>query len=189
MRRHPVKVGLLVAAVIALVAFAAMASGLFGAKPAPPVSSGEASPAVPALPSSAPVAPKSSGTKTVVNISLTDSGGPKGVGTGPMHPNMMGMTADKTTVPHGRVSFRVTNAGAVKHEMVILPIAASGVIGTRPFDDNARVDEAGSLGEAEGMAPDASGSVTVTLAPGQYELVCNYKGHYVSGMYAKLTVT
>jgi uncharacterized cupredoxin-like copper-binding protein len=33
------------------------------------------------------------------------------------------------------------------------------------------------------------GWVTVTLAPGRYELVCNLPGHYVSGMYGELTVT
>jgi len=37
--------------------------------------------------------------------------------------------------------------------------------------------------------PGASGWVTVTLAPGQYELVCNLAGHYTAGMYAQLTVT
>jgi len=63
---------------------------------------------------------------------------------------------------------------------------------------DAKVDEAGSLGEAsksgaqgegEGIAPGALGWVTVTLAPGRYELVCNLPGHYVSGMYGELTVT
>jgi len=121
-----------------------------------------------------------------------------GEGTGPMHPGAMGLKADHITVPHGIVTFRVTNAGAVSHEMVILPLAASQTVGTRPFDGEAKIDEAGSLGEAsksggegsgEGIEPGASGRMTVTLAPGQYELVCNLMGHYVSGMYSKLTVT
>jgi uncharacterized cupredoxin-like copper-binding protein len=110
----------------------------------------------------------------------------------------MGLKADRATVPHGIVTFRVTNAGAVKHEMVILPLATSQTVGTRPFDVQAKIDETGSLGEAsrsgsvgtgEGIEPGASGRMTVTLAPGQYELVCNLMGHYVSGMYSKLTVT
>jgi uncharacterized cupredoxin-like copper-binding protein len=121
-----------------------------------------------------------------------------GEGNGPMHPGAMGLKADHATVPHGTVTFRVTNDGAVNHEMVILPLAASQVVGTRPFDGQAKVDEAGSLGEAsrsggegpgEGITPGASGRLTVTLAPGQYELVCNLMGHYVSGMYSRLTVT
>lgn len=110
----------------------------------------------------------------------------------------MGLKADRVTVPHGTVSFRVTNAGTVNHEMVILPLAASAAIGTRPFGGKAKVDEAGSLGEAtsaggtdgdEGIVPGASAPLTVTLRPGQYEIVCNMMGHYVSGMFEKLTVT
>jgi uncharacterized cupredoxin-like copper-binding protein len=121
-----------------------------------------------------------------------------GEGTGPMHPGAMGLKADRATVPHGIVTFRVTNAGAVSHEMVILPLEASQTVGTRPFDGEAKIDETGSLGEAsrsggegsgEGIAPGATGRMTVTLAHGQYELVCNLMGHYVSGMYSKLTVT
>ena len=171
-------VAVLVTAVIALVASAAVAGGLIDRS-----SSGDAS----GGPSGA-----------VVNISLTDSGGPMGEGNGPMHPGAMGLNADRATVPHGAVSFLVTNAGAVKHEMVILPMADSQVVGTRPFGGDAKVDEAGSLGEAsrsggvgagEGIAPGASSRVTVTLAPGRYELVCNLMGHYVSGMYRQLTVT
>jgi len=44
-------------------------------------------------------------------------------------------------------------------------------------------------GAGEGIVPGASGWVTVTLAPGQYELVCNLAGHYTAGMYTQLTVT
>jgi uncharacterized cupredoxin-like copper-binding protein len=96
------------------------------------------------------------------------------------------------------VTFKVTNAGAVRHEMVILALGASQAVGARPIGAGATVDETGSLGEAsksggegagDGIEPGASGRVTVTLAPGQYELVCNLEGHYVSGMYTKLTVT
>jgi len=63
---------------------------------------------------------------------------------------------------------------------------------------DAKIDEAGSLGEAsktggagagDGIAPGASGWVTVTLAPGHYELVCNLPRHYAAGMYTQLNVT
>lgn len=173
--RRPPKLALLLAVVIALVTAATIAFTLAGPTPAAPRSS-------------APV----------VNVSLTDSGGPMGEGTGPMHPGAMGLKADRASVPAGIVTFRVTNAGAVIHEMVILPLAPSQPVGTRPFDAEAKIDEKGSLGEAsksggkgagEGIEPGASGLITVTLAPGQYELVCNFMGHYVSGMYGKLTVT
>ena len=200
--RRPIMVGVLLVAVVALVASAAVAVGLIdrsssGSASGPSMMSGGARPGGSApVPSSSHVPPKTSG--RVVNVSLTDSGGPMGEGNGPMHPGAMGLSADQSSVPHGTVSFVVTNAGAVKHEMVILPMAASQVAGARPFGGDAKVDEAGSMGEAsnsggsgsgEGIEPGASSRVTVTLAPGRYELVCNLMGHYVSGMYRQLTVT
>ena len=57
-----------------------------------------------------------------------------------MHPGAIGLKADRATVPHGTVTFRVTNAGAVNHEIVILPLVASQVAGTRPFDGEAKID-------------------------------------------------
>jgi uncharacterized cupredoxin-like copper-binding protein len=121
-----------------------------------------------------------------------------GEGNGVLHAGAMGLSVDKAVVHHGIVSFRVTNAGVVSHEMVILPMAVGQVVGTSPFGGDAKIDEAGSLGEAsksggrgagEGIKPGASGFLTVTLAAGHYELVCNLAGHYVSGMYSQLTVT
>lgn len=194
-------VGVLAAAVIALVASGAVAVGLIGRSSSGTPSAGTmmnggVRPGGGAAPTTPAAAPRPSG--TVVNVSLTDSGGPMGEGNGPMHAGAMGLSADQSSVRHGAVSFLVTNAGAVDHEMVILPLATSQVVGTRPFGADAKVDEAGSLGEAsssggegagDGIAPGASSRLTVTLAPGQYELVCNLMGHYVSGMYRRLTVT
>jgi len=82
--------------------------------------------------------------------------------------------------------------------MVLLPLLSSRGVGALPIGRDAKVDERGSLGEAsktggagaaEGIVPGASGWETVTLAPGQYELVCNTAGHYTAGMYTQLTVT
>lgn len=112
-----------------------------------------------------------------------------GQGSGAYSSHAMGLITDQTTVPHGSVSFIVTNAGSVDHEMLILPLTDSQAVGTRPFDAGAKIDEAGSLGEASHSEPKASASLTVTLAPGRYELVCNHVGHYASGMFTQLTVT
>lgn len=110
----------------------------------------------------------------------------------------MRLIADRTTVPHGTVSFLVTNSGSIDHEMVVLPLADSQTAGTRPIAGDARIDEAGSLGEAsktdgegagKGIVSGASGWMTITLAPGHYELVCNLAGHYTAGMFTQLTVT
>ena len=51
-----------------------------------------------------------------------------------------------------------------------------------------RVSEAGHVGEVGDLKAGASGSTSVTLAPGHYVVICNLPGHYASGMHADLTV-
>lgn len=60
-----------------------------------------------------------------------------------------------------------------------------------PYDATAMAideDAAGALGEVPELAPGASGTVTLTLEPGVYLLVCNIPGHYACGMWTLLTV-
>ncbi|AFM17441.1 Sulfocyanin (SoxE) [Mycolicibacterium chubuense NBB4] len=158
---------------------------------------------------------------TVVDVTLTDMHGMMGPG-GMRGPGMMGtgrygyqspsmgmvgmmrILIDPATVPPGQVSFRVTNAGLLNHELVVLPLAKGQYPGQRAIGPNGKVDEAGSLGEvsrpcgadhgddnasSDGIAPGASGWTTVSLTPGRYELVCNITGHYWAGMYAELDVS
>ena len=147
--RRPLLVGTLTAAIVALVASAAVA---FGAIDGP--SSGQlgmrggAGPGGHGFASGSPqAAPKLPG--TVVNISLTNMGSMMGghgntmMGGGPM-----GLSADHATVPHGTVSFLVTNDGNIDHEMVVLPLAGSQPAGARSVGGDGKIDEAGSLGEA-----------------------------------------
>ncbi len=134
-----------------------------------------------------------------MNVSLSDMGGPMMA-----QPNGMisgggtGLSAEKATVPHGTVSFLVTNTGSINHEMVVLPLGHSQTVGACPIGGDAKVDEAASLGElsntdgagaGHGVTPGASNWITATLAPGQHELVCNLPGHYTAGMYTQLTLT
>ena len=194
--RRPLLVAALVAAVVALVASAAVAvgAGNGGAIPGSIGLLSGSSPAAPSLPG------------TVVNVSLADIGGSMmgqrggmmGQRSGMMSGGSMRLSADHATVPHGTVSFLATNGGSINHEMVILPLPASQAVGARPTGADAKANEAGSLGEAsntngkgagQGVAPGASSWITVTLAPGQYELVCNLPNHYTAGMYTQLTVT
>ena len=123
----------------------------------------------------------------------SDEGRPWPPGTG-----WMDMTVSPTPVKAGEVSLRVTNSGWRPHELVVLPLAAGQAPGQRPIGADGRVDETGSIGEAsascsagigDGVLPQAVGWTTLTLAPGRYELVCNYAGHYRAGMYAELDVT
>jgi uncharacterized cupredoxin-like copper-binding protein len=139
-------------------------------------------------------------TGALVNVSLSNSGGPMMggpmVGSG-VQGGMMRLTVDTASVPHGTVSFVATNLGSINHELVILPLPANQIVGTRSLRADSTVDESASIGEAsntcaagtgEGIAPASSSWTTLTLAPGRYELVCNIPGHYAAGMYTQLTV-
>jgi uncharacterized cupredoxin-like copper-binding protein len=136
---------------------------------------------------------------TVVNVVLTNMGGPMmGQGNGTMFGGAMRLNTDRATIAHGTVEFLATNGGSVSHELVLLPLPGSQIVGTRPMGGDAKIDEAGSVGEAsntcgagsgQGILPGASSWVTATLAPGRYELICNLPGHYAAGMYSQLTVS
>jgi uncharacterized cupredoxin-like copper-binding protein len=139
-------------------------------------------------------------TGAVVNVSLSNSGG--AMMGGPMFGSgvqggMMRVTIDTASVPHGTVSFIATNLGSINHELVILPLPANQIVGTRALRADGTIDESTSLGEAsntcaagtgEGIAPASSSWTTLTLPPGRYELVCNIPGHYAAGMYTQITV-
>ncbi len=128
-----------------------------------------------------------------VEVTLSDMGGMMGggrMGGG----RMMNVAASPSVVDAGEVSFRVWNAGMMVHELVVLPLPPGGA-GTRPIGRDGRVSETGSLAEAsrscgqgtgDGIAPGAAGWVTLQLAPGRYELICNLPGHYAMGMFTEL---
>jgi len=112
-------------------------------------------------------------------------------------PMMATLGVDRTSVPAGRVSFVVPNAGALVHELVVLPLPTDGP-GTRPTGADGKIDESQSLGEAsrscgsgtgDGIAPGSTGWTTISLQPGRYELVCDQPWHYAAGMFDVLTVT
>lgn len=109
----------------------------------------------------------------------------------------MRLLVTPTSVAAGAVSFRVHNVGSRVHELIVLPLDANQQAGLRVAGPDARVDEAGNLGEAsrscgadagDGIAAGATGWTTLSLQPGRYELLCNVAHHYNSGMYATLTV-
>ncbi|MET3952534.1 sulfocyanin-like copper-binding protein [Arthrobacter sp. UYEF36] len=134
---------------------------------------------------------------TVINVAATDMGGSM-MGGADMMRGSMQLTADRATVTRGEVSFLVTNAGNIPHEMMIVPLAEPQIAGTRPVGRDGKIDETGSLaeaaatcaeGEGSGILPSAAGWITLDLPPGRYELFCNLPGHYGAGMYTQLTVT
>jgi uncharacterized cupredoxin-like copper-binding protein len=128
----------------------------------------------------------------LVDVTLSDMGGAM-MGPGPM---MATLQADPGAVRSGKVSFLVRNDGGLVHELLVLPWPADGP-GTRRIGRDGKVDESQSLGEASrscaagsgaGIAPGATGWVTLDLKPGHYELICNEAWHYSAGMFDTLTV-
>jgi uncharacterized cupredoxin-like copper-binding protein len=118
-------------------------------------------------------------------------------GTAPLGQHMI-LTAVPRTVRAGEVSFVASNSGWRIHELVILPLARSEMVGRRAVNSDGKVSEAGSLGEAsascgsgsgEGLVSGSVGWTTVTLRPGRYELLCNLPNHYPDGMRQELDVT
>src|SRR5512144_253446 len=140
-----------------------------------------------------------------VDVRLTDMGAMMGgrYPSGPMmggqyRSGMMRVLAAPDTVSAGTVSFRGRNVGALTHELVVLLLPSGQGAGQRTVGGDGRVEETASSGEAsrscgvgagDGIAPGASGWVTLRLSSGRYELVCNLPGHYQAGMYTTLTVT
>ncbi len=136
-------------------------------------------------------------TGTVVGVRLMGMPGGGMMGRSTMGGGMMRLVVDRASVPAGRVSLVAQNMGSAVHELVVLPLAHGQAVGARAIGAGDRVSEAGSVGEAsrscsagagEGIGPGAVGWVTLNLKPGRYELVCNLRGHYRSGMYAELVV-
>jgi uncharacterized cupredoxin-like copper-binding protein len=138
---------------------------------------------------------------TVVKVDLVDMGGRTMTGgrtiMGGWGGGMMRVLTSPAQVPAGTVSFRVVNTGSLVHELVVLPLTGAQRVGERAIGADGRVGETGSLGEAsktcgsgagDGISPGAVGWVTLHLAPGDYELVCNLPSHYAAGMYAFLAV-
>lgn len=100
----------------------------------------------------------------------------------------MKITVDTATVPAGPVTFDITNAGMVEHELVLLDtdIAANAL---PAGDEPGKAAEVGHVTEIDPVAKGTTASLTATLAPGNYVIVCNKPGHYAAGMFAAFTVS
>lgn len=92
--------------------------------------------------------------------------------------------------PAGEITLQATNGDAVPHDLLVVRLAVAGRLPTSGI----RLDEAdpriGVLGRTPHLSPNASASVTTTLAPGSYVLVCSVPHHYVrDSMATTLTLT
>ena len=91
-----------------------------------------------------------------------------------------------TALRAGKVTFRVRNDGAIEHELVVLR--------TDSHHHALKVKKAvavetGKLGEIPKIVPGQELSLTLSLKPGKYVLLCNLLGHYRAGQFAALRVS
>jgi len=86
----------------------------------------------------------------------------------------------------GKVTFLVKNDGALAHEFVVLRTDAHhhalAVKGGEAV-------ETGLKGEIVKIVPGQKRSLTLSLKPGKYVLLCNLLGHYRAGQFAALRVS
>ncbi|MEK7296157.1 MAG: plastocyanin/azurin family copper-binding protein [Actinomycetota bacterium] len=96
---------------------------------------------------------------------------------------------DATTAKAGEVVFTVTNDGTIGHEFLVVKtdmapgeIPLDGDHFAEPTDGLEVIDEIGEF------AKGTTETLTVTLDPGNYQLVCNLPDHYSAGMSMAFTV-
>lgn len=100
----------------------------------------------------------------------------------------MAIVLGSATVPAGQVVLDITNSGTVVHELVVLRTdVLEGTLPARATDAS-KAEEIGDIAEAEDIDPGKTATLTLTLSPGRYMLICNEPGHHQAGMHATLLV-
>ena len=101
----------------------------------------------------------------------------------------MRLTLDRYTIPAGNVLFLVTNSGGVTHELVVLKtdLAADKLVANP--DVAGKVEEEVHMGETGDIAGGRFNGLSLQLGAGNYVIICNEIGHYMSGMRVAFTVT
>jgi uncharacterized cupredoxin-like copper-binding protein len=100
-----------------------------------------------------------------------------------------GITLDVSSVAAGPVTLNTANESTdLVHEIEVFAGAQAGAV--LPTDNGvADVTGLTLVDEVEDILPGSTASVTVSLQPGTYLVMCNLPTHYGSGMWAYLTVT
>jgi uncharacterized cupredoxin-like copper-binding protein len=90
-----------------------------------------------------------------------------------------------TSVLAGTVRFTARNEGPSIHELEVFSVPAGVDPNHLPIEANVADTEGPGLevvDEVEDIAPSTSATLTVSLEPGSYVLICNLAGHYQQGM-------
>ena len=88
-------------------------------------------------------------------------------------------------VAAGKVTFQVKNTGKLVHEFVVMRTDSHHHL--LKVKGGKAVEKA-VQGEIPKVAPGQTRSLTLSLKPGRYVLICNLLGHYKAGQYAALKV-
>ncbi len=95
----------------------------------------------------------------------------------------------QASVPAGEVTFNVENQGPTGHMFVVfrtdLPEDALPLTGSQVQEDGEGVT---LLGRIDSFPAGRTETLTHTLAPGRYVLICNIPGHYQLGMRVQFSV-
>lgn len=134
----------------------------------------------------------------IINVELGDMGMTRMMGGVAPRNSQMRLVANPTTFSAGKVTIVVSNLGWRTHELVVLPLGQGTTAGNRIPNAEGEINETGSLGEASNNCAEGSGEgidsggiswVTLTLAVGRYEFLCNLTNHYANGMWQEVVVT
>ena len=122
----------------------------------------------------------------VVSLVLAGCGGPAKVN---VSMTTYAITADKSEVAAGEVTFAITNdATDQKHDFLIVKTDAASDDLPRTAENNVDPEQVEVIAESGEIEIGEAKDVTVTLTPGNYVLVCNLPGHYDQGMFVAFEV-
>jgi uncharacterized cupredoxin-like copper-binding protein len=107
-----------------------------------------------------------------------------------MPPLHFTLATSTSTVASGTVTFNITNQGPSTHELLAFrtDLPEDGL----PLGPDGRINEDAlpKLVDTEtDLTPGTQRSLTASLTPGRYVLVCNLQNHYKRGMHIVVTVT
>ena len=95
------------------------------------------------------------------------------------------LKASPKAISAGKVTFNIRNAGADRHELIVIKTTRSA---SKLPQSRGRASEKGRVGDSGVFAGGKSKKLTLTLKKGHYVLVCNLPGHYAGGMRSDFTV-
>lgn len=100
------------------------------------------------------------------------------------------ITLSPGAVAAGALTLEATNEGTKIHEFEVFAVPDGVDANALPVEgDTAPADEMLEvIDEVEDIAPGTSASLSVSLDPGSYAVICNLPDHYANGMHTTFTV-